>query len=110
MSTSSANMINPQTIPLGSQVGGHQGVLTSEDGSLLFKPALPLELKFYEELNLNDSFKGIRPLLPKFYGTLKLEGLVKADLPVTPEVAAGTPLTEIAEPPNTAVKDEYPVR
>ncbi|KAI6156346.1 hypothetical protein EDD17DRAFT_1626671, partial [Pisolithus thermaeus] len=31
----------PPTAPLSSQVGGHAGVQTTEDGSLLLKPALP---------------------------------------------------------------------
>ncbi|OBZ75958.1 hypothetical protein A0H81_04935 [Grifola frondosa] len=38
----------PKHIPLESQVGGHPGVLTSEDGSLLIKPALPVEVAFYQ--------------------------------------------------------------
>lgn len=53
---------------------------TSEDGSLVFKPALPLEHKFYasvlqsedgEQLGLGD----LRRWVPRFYGTLRLEGV-----------------------------------
>ncbi|KAK0185980.1 SAICAR synthase-like protein [Armillaria mellea] len=62
------------TIPLASQVGGHAGVLTSEDGSLLIKPALPLEHQFYQTLNTNPAFEPLRPFVPKFIGTLKLQG------------------------------------
>lgn len=62
------------TIPLASQVGGHAGVLTSEDGSLIIKPALPLEHKFYQSLTSDAAFASLRPFTPKFYGTLKLEG------------------------------------
>ncbi|KAK0455191.1 SAICAR synthase-like protein [Desarmillaria tabescens] len=62
------------TIPLASQVGGHAGVLTSEDGSLLIKPALPLEHHFYQTLNTNPAFDALRPFIPKFLGTLKLQG------------------------------------
>ncbi|TFL07905.1 hypothetical protein BDV98DRAFT_521135 [Pterulicium gracile] len=60
---------------LTSQVGGHSGVMASEDGSLLMKPALPLELAFYQtELIQNPALQGLRPFVPKFYGTLRLEG------------------------------------
>ncbi|KAG7453151.1 SAICAR synthase-like protein [Guyanagaster necrorhizus] len=64
------------TIPLASQVGGHAGVLTSEDGSLLIKPASPPEHQFYQSLNTNPAFDALRPFVPKFLGTLKLEGQV----------------------------------
>lgn len=64
------------TIPLASQVGGHSGVQTTEDGSLIIKPALALEHEFYQSLTTNDSFQALRPFIPKFYGTLKLEGQV----------------------------------
>ncbi|KAL0061468.1 hypothetical protein AAF712_011691 [Marasmius tenuissimus] len=64
------------TIPLTSQVGGHSGVQTTEDGSLIIKPALALEHEFYQSLTTNDSFQALRPFIPKFYGTLKLEGQV----------------------------------
>ncbi|KAF5343543.1 hypothetical protein D9758_012952 [Tetrapyrgos nigripes] len=57
-------------------VGGHAGVQTTEDGSLIIKPALPLEHKFYQDLSTQDGFKDLRPYLPKFFGTLKLEGQV----------------------------------
>ncbi|KAK0441382.1 SAICAR synthase-like protein [Armillaria borealis] len=62
------------TVPLASQVGGHAGVLTSEDGSLLIKPALLLEHQFYQILNTNPTFEPLRPFVPKFIGTLKLQG------------------------------------
>ncbi|TFK32604.1 hypothetical protein BDQ12DRAFT_692302 [Crucibulum laeve] len=62
---------------LTSQVGGHAGVLTTEDGSLLIKPALPLELTFYESLQRDEAFAPLRPFIPKFLGTLKLEGEAK---------------------------------
>jgi hypothetical protein len=64
-------------LPLGSQVGGHTGVVTTtEDGSLIIKEALPLELEFYQTHASSPSFEPLRPFLPKFYGTLKLEGTV----------------------------------
>lgn len=70
----------PPDHPLTNQVGGHAGVHTSEDGSLIFKPALPLEHRFYaqilqsqdeEVLGLGD----LRRWVPRFYGTLRLEGV-----------------------------------
>ncbi|KAF9265713.1 SAICAR synthase-like protein [Marasmius fiardii PR-910] len=64
------------TVPLTSQVGGHAGVQTTEDGSLIIKPALALEHEFYQSLTTQDSFQALRPFVPKFYGTLKLEGQV----------------------------------
>ena len=63
--------------PFTSQVGGHAGVSTSEDGSLLFKPALPREVAFYEHLTSNPRFAPLRRYIPKFYGTLRLEGKVE---------------------------------
>ena len=59
---------------LASQVGGHAGVSTSEDESLLIKPALPREISFYEHLTSNPAFASLRPYIPKFYGTLRLQG------------------------------------
>ena len=57
-------------------MGGHAGVLTTDDGSLIIKEALPLELEFYQTHVSSPAFEPLRPFLPKFYGTLKLEGEV----------------------------------
>ena len=62
---------------LSSQVGGHPGVSTTEDGSLLIKPALPHEISFYEHLTSDHVFAHLRPYVPKFYGTLKFQGTVE---------------------------------
>ncbi|KIK16409.1 hypothetical protein PISMIDRAFT_267780 [Pisolithus microcarpus 441] len=74
----------PPTTPLSSQVGGHAGVQTTEDGSLLLKPALPRELEFYQLIRDGVSpeidaatvtASGLKPLLPwipKFLGVLSL--------------------------------------
>ncbi|KAF8061549.1 hypothetical protein FPV67DRAFT_284732 [Lyophyllum atratum] len=76
--------------PLTSQVGGHAGVLATEDGSLVIKPALPLEHKFYLALQQNTKLEPLRPFIPKFLGTLKLEGQIdeskspEGDISVTP--------------------------
>ncbi|KAL1947162.1 hypothetical protein VTO73DRAFT_14123 [Trametes versicolor] len=67
--------------PLESQVGGHPGVLASEDGSLLIKPALEHEVAFYHSLSTNPDFAPLRPFVPKFYGTLRLEGQVDNSAP-----------------------------
>ncbi|KAK7438463.1 hypothetical protein VKT23_018076 [Stygiomarasmius scandens] len=74
MEESSASLSHVHT--LESQVGGHAGVQTTEDGSLIIKPALPLEHKFYQQLTTSDDFDDLRPYVPRFYGTLKLEGEV----------------------------------
>ncbi|KDQ34117.1 hypothetical protein PLEOSDRAFT_1032104 [Pleurotus ostreatus PC15] len=62
--------------PLNTQVGGHSGVLATEDGSLLIKPALPLELQFYQTSVRDPRFAPLRRFVPKFYGTLSLQGKV----------------------------------
>ncbi|KAJ8699207.1 hypothetical protein PTI98_002346 [Pleurotus ostreatus] len=62
--------------PLNTQVGGHSGVLATEDGSLLIKPALPLELQFYQTSVRDPGFAPLRHFVPKFYGTLSLQGKV----------------------------------
>ncbi|KAI3619398.1 inositol polyphosphate multikinase [Moniliophthora roreri] len=71
------------TIPLISQVGGHAGVQSTQDGSLIIKPALGLEHQFYQSLTTSSSDEGLgrlRPFVPKFYGTLKLEGELVPDV------------------------------
>jgi 1D-myo-inositol-tetrakisphosphate 5-kinase/inositol-polyphosphate multikinase len=65
------------TAPLTSQVGGHPGVSTSEDGSLLIKPALAHEVSFYQYLTSDPTLASLRPFIPKFYGILKFEGKVE---------------------------------
>lgn len=61
---------------LASQVGGHPGVMTSEDGSLVIKPALPVEVSFYQTALSDAAFTPLVPYIPEFYGTLRLEGEV----------------------------------
>ena len=62
--------------PLESQVGGHAGALTTENGSLMVKPAVPTELAFYERLQLDSNLEDLRAFTPTFLGTLKLMGKV----------------------------------
>ncbi|KAH7890096.1 inositol polyphosphate multikinase [Phlebopus sp. FC_14] len=83
----------PPTTALSSQVGGHSGVQTTEDGSLLLKPALPNEVAFYQLVRDSDTaaidaatvikLKALKEWIPKFYGVLNLEGRIadpEADL------------------------------
>ncbi|KAG2148765.1 hypothetical protein DEU56DRAFT_79618 [Suillus clintonianus] len=68
------------TRPLAAQVGGHAGVETTEDGSLLLKPALPREIEFYQQIAAagdHDELSKLRKWIPKFLGVLKLEGQLK---------------------------------
>lgn len=89
------------TVPFRSQVGGHSGLQTSEDGSLIFKPALPLELQFYQSSISDPGFAPLRPFISKFYGTLKLEGKIDKSRPA----AEGIALTSIGDG-NPEVRDE----
>ena len=61
-------------MPLETQVGGHPGVMASEDGSLIIKPALSVEVNFYQSVLSNHELESLRPYIPQFYGTLRLEG------------------------------------
>ncbi|KAL5511981.1 hypothetical protein ACEPAH_5200 [Sanghuangporus vaninii] len=62
---------------LRSQVGGHPGVLASDDNLLIVKASLDAEKRFYELLALGDDrLEGLRRWIPRFYGTLRLEGKV----------------------------------
>jgi len=62
--------------PLESQVGGHPGVLTTENGLLLIKPAVPTEVAFYERLKQDSNLEGLRVFTPTFLGTLELMGKI----------------------------------
>ena len=62
--------------PLESQVGGHVGVSTTEDGSLLIKPAVPTEVAFYQQLQRDSNLEDLRAFTPTFLGTLELMGKV----------------------------------
>lgn len=61
---------------LESQVGGHAGVMTTEDGSLIIKPAMLQELEFYQALQSDSALAALRPYTPNFLGTLKLQGKI----------------------------------
>ncbi|CAA7260949.1 unnamed protein product [Cyclocybe aegerita] len=95
-------MDTPTTQRLASQVGGHAGVMTTEDGSLLIKPALPRELHFYQALQQDPALEVLREFTPKFLGTLKLEGKV--------DPAKTDNLAEAVLEPAGAEKDMYSVK
>jgi hypothetical protein len=65
--------INPHKA-LQSQVGGHAGVVTTEDGSLLIKPSLHRELEFYQAMQQDPMLAFLREFTPTFIGVLRLEG------------------------------------
>ncbi|KAH6919273.1 inositol polyphosphate multikinase [Coprinopsis sp. MPI-PUGE-AT-0042] len=72
----------PAVQALASQVGGHAGVMTTEDGSLLIKPAAPGELAFYETLKAATkktypNLVKLREFTPEYLGTLRLEGQIE---------------------------------
>jgi len=75
----SNNPADPHTQALNSQVGGHAGVMVTEDGSLLIKPALHHELEFYQAIQQDPKLALLREYTPKFLGMLKFEGTL-ADL------------------------------
>ncbi|KAI6110867.1 SAICAR synthase-like protein [Pisolithus croceorrhizus] len=101
----------PPTVPLSSQVGGHAGVQTTEDGSLLLKPALPRELEFYQLIRdgvspdvdaATATASGLKPLLPwipKFLGVLSLGNHLVDNLP---EMAAVHDLPAFVQANGTA--------
>ncbi|KAH7105787.1 SAICAR synthase-like protein [Auriculariales sp. MPI-PUGE-AT-0066] len=63
---------------LKSQVGGHPGILNSQDGSLIIKPCLAPELAFYQQIAADPTLQRLRPFAPKFFGTLQLQGQIKS--------------------------------
>ena len=70
------------TRTLNSQVGGHVGVLTTKDGSLLIKAALPRVLEIYQKSLYDPALEALRPFTANFLGTLKLEGEVDKSNPI----------------------------
>jgi inositol-polyphosphate multikinase len=94
------------SVPLASQVGGHPGVLSSEDGSLLFKPTAPVELHFYQTVHSKPNFAPLVPFLPKFYGTLKLEGKIAEQSVESGVNGGGLHVTALDESVKQEEKDE----
>lgn len=81
----------PPTTALAAQVGGHTGVQTTEDGSLLLKPALQREVAFYQLVRdgadpggvvdtstvTTSGLSMLLPWIPRFIGLLSLEGRIE---------------------------------
>ncbi|KAI0251359.1 hypothetical protein BJV78DRAFT_1275443 [Lactifluus subvellereus] len=65
--------------PPAYQVGGHKGLQITEDGTLLMKPALPLELQFYQNTLADPTLAPLRQWVPTYLGTLRLEGQSTAE-------------------------------
>ena len=61
---------------LASQVGGHPGVMTNEEGSVIVKTTSATEIEFYQTVHTHSAFEPLRPYVPTFLGTLKLQGQI----------------------------------
>ncbi|KAK7677069.1 hypothetical protein QCA50_019967 [Cerrena zonata] len=116
MSTSST-LNEAGHVPLEAQVGGHKGVMTTEDGSLLIKPALPVEVAFYQSVGTDPAFAPLRPFIPKFYGTLTLEGVVDpekgldgGEKPNILDIKLGTVLYDLDATPEKKARMEKTAR
>ncbi|KIM49710.1 hypothetical protein M413DRAFT_438862 [Hebeloma cylindrosporum] len=96
-SVSSTPTPTPGFIALASQVGGHAGVETTEDGSLIIKPVLQRELQFYQALQQDPTLAALLPFTAKFLGTLKLEGTVDPTKPDSTEGIIMQPVKEAKE-------------
>jgi hypothetical protein len=78
------------THQLSGRVGGHAGVLTSEDESVIIKPAKAGEVAFYESALPRPEFDALRPFVPEFLGTLHLEGQQAGQTPEGIPIVAPT--------------------
>jgi 1D-myo-inositol-tetrakisphosphate 5-kinase/inositol-polyphosphate multikinase len=50
-----------------NQVGGHEGITTSEDNSMIIKPTNSFEQDFYNQI---PHYPNILPFIPRYYGSL----------------------------------------
>ncbi|KAG9009974.1 hypothetical protein FRB94_011110 [Tulasnella sp. JGI-2019a] len=64
------NAVTAARLPLASQVGGHPGIESSADGSLIIKPCLLIEPAFYSQIASDVSLAALRPHIPTYYGLL----------------------------------------
>ena len=78
-------------------------MMTTEDGSLLIKPAHPTEVAFYQSVVSDPGFAPLRPFVPKFYGTLRLEGKVDEAASAADELGN----IKVVEVATEVAKDEY---
>ena len=72
---------------------------TTENGSLLIKPAVPIELAFYQQLQQDSNLENLRVFTPTFLGTLKVMGKVD-------EVRSAVSESIVIEPVASEEKDE----
>ena len=80
---------------MDTQVGGHPGITTTEDGSLIIKPALQNEAAFYQRLQQDSDLEDLRAFTPTFLGTLKEMGRSEEEMTIAPEsVVVDTVLCE----------------
>lgn len=96
----------PRFVPLSTQVAGHDGVLSDENGFVIIKPCTDQEINFYEKCLADES--ALLDCIPAFMGTLELN-TPETLASMAPEVAAAIPedLAKIAldpaySPPNAA--------
>lgn len=84
--------ISGKAIPFDGQVGGHAGVMTVEDGSMIIKDSLPKERAFYALLGTHEDLAPLRDYVPEYMGQMKLTGVsegVEAGHEVLQEIASG---------------------
>ncbi|KZT33701.1 SAICAR synthase-like protein [Sistotremastrum suecicum HHB10207 ss-3] len=53
--------------PLAFQVGGHGGIVVSQDGTLVIKPCLPNEPKFYQTVQSEPSLAPLKDIIPAYF-------------------------------------------
>ena len=94
----------PRFVPLSTQVAGHDGVLSDENGFVIIKPCTENEIGFYEKC-LKDVPR-LLDCIPAFMGTLELN-TPETIASMSPEVAAQIPealvthLDPAYSPPNS---------
>lgn len=98
----------PRFVPLSTQVAGHDGVLSDENGFVIIKPCTDTEIGFYERCLVD--LPEIMDCVPAFMGTLELN-TPETLASMAPEVAAAVPedlanlvLDEAYSPPNAVYR------
>lgn len=89
----------PRFVPLSTQVAGHDGVLSDENGFVIIKPCSDDEIKFYEQC-LSD-VPAMMDCIPSFMGTLELN-TPETLASMSPEVAAQIPADLVTVPVDPA--------
>ncbi|KAG8954015.1 hypothetical protein FRC04_000999 [Tulasnella sp. 424] len=69
--------ISGKTIPFDGQVGGHAGVMTVEDGSMIIKDSLPKERAFYALLGTHEDLAPLKDYVPEYMGQMRLTGVTE---------------------------------